>query len=294
MSELLNFILNLFKPEKSDTNTKKVSLLIILATILLVINYFFGFSKQYNFEKKVENLKNIEILLKSNIDNKTKKFLLEKRNEITEEYQFDENEIYNKPKKVVNSYLDFRKFRILHYISSSWIFIFILIYIPFSLSRKSTIEKGTYFISRLTTVLVMMSLSYIFSILYANLLEFVPILSYKYLWINYIFNFFSVFILLFLMWLIFSFINFNQEYTNDKKLINNQNIPKSKKGNSKELEKLLGSQNPILWSQEIIKYNWKNKNKTTIWIFNILVFLIFSFLIYCVINTSIMLIEKYI
>ena len=64
MSELLNFILNLFKPEKSDTNTKKVSLLIILATILLVINYFFGFSKQYNFEKKVENLKNIEILLK--------------------------------------------------------------------------------------------------------------------------------------------------------------------------------------------------------------------------------------
>lgn len=294
MSELLNFILNLFKPEKSDTNTKKVSLLIILATILLVINYFFGFSKQYNFEKKVENLKNIEILLKSNIDNKTKKFLLEKRNEITEEYQFDENEIYNKPKKVVNSYLDFRKFHILHYISSSWIFIFILIYIPFSLSRKSTIEKGTYFISRLTTVLVMMSLSYIFSILYANLLEFVPILSYKYLWINYIFNFFSVFILLFLMWLIFSFINFNQEYTNDKKLINNQNIPKSKKGNSKELEKLLGSQNPILWSQEIIKYNWENKNKTTIWIFNILVFLIFSFLIYCVINTSIMLIEKYI
>lgn len=168
------------------------------------------------------------------------------------------------PKRVLLEFLNYKKFKFWHYITSSWLFIIILLYIPVSLFKRNTIMPGTFFLSRIFTITIMVIIIYVLSLLYARLMEFVPIISLNYLWINYLINFFSIFFAFGLLYSMYSIFNLRKtEYYSDTVEKNKQ--PKKKNQNSKgdktdildfpnELRKVISEKNPIFWSQEILRY----------------------------------------
>lgn len=299
MNEIIKFFLSFISPEKGEKRTKNISGLLFVIVILLLLNYSFSFTKQYKFEKDINNLKSIDYLLKSeNIDEKTIQFLNEKKMEIINVNEFDENEIYNKPKTFILSFLNFKKFNILHYISSSWFLILYFFYMPFSLLGKDKIMIGTPFGIRLLTVLKMMLTVYIISILYANLLELIPIFSYNHLWYNYLFNFFSLFIILIIFWIPFSYLNRKLEYLTPEKRIKLENektklkLPNAFEINTNEgIEKIIDKENPILWYKKINKYYNKKHGKFISNTLSLTAFIIVIFTLYSIITTIMNLIK---
>lgn len=277
MDEIIKFFLDFFKRKDGK---KSYLGLIILIGILFLINYSFGFSDQYRFEKKIDNLKSIENLLQDkNLDKNVAIYLKEKKNNIINEIKFNENELYILPKNEVKNFLDFRKFPLFHYLSASWLFIFLTIYIPIALSRRNTILPGTLFTSRLLTICIMSSTTYILSIVYSSLFELVPIFSYNHLWINYVFNFFSIFFVLLFLFYTYTILNYGVKYSE----ISNKKNSKIKIENktfdpfdNSALSEVIGEKNPLLWAGEIIRYNFKKDRR----FINILLSI---FILFCII-----------
>lgn len=287
MESVLNFFVNYFK--KDNKNSVFGGILII--SFILILNYSFNFSDQYKFEKKIENLKSIQILLKDgDLDEKIVEYLEKKKEEIILETAFDENQIYNKPKKEVKSFLNFKKFDLLHYITSSWFFILLTLYLPINLIRRKTIIKGTYFVSRISTILLMTMTMYIMSLLYASLLEYLPIFSYSNLWINYILNIFSIFFVVLILYFFYGIINYGSKYADIKELeeLNRKSKEESKiydPYNHSELRKVIGEKNPLLWVGEILKYNFKEDNRFINIVISILSILFIVYMIFSMIYT---------
>lgn len=295
MEEITKYFLDFFKRKDGEKNYLGLLLIIVL---ILIINSFFGFSDQYKFEKKVENLKSIEnLLLDKKLDKNVAKYLKSKRSEIITEIKFNENEIYLTSQKEVKYFLDFRKFPLIHYISSSWLFIFLTIYFPISLSRRNTILPETFFASRLLTIFVMSLTVYILSILYASLLELVPVFSYKSLWINYIFNFFSIFIIFILLFFSYRLLNYGINHAEFEKEKPTENFIKENNLNdpfkNSALGEVIGDKNPILWAGEIVRYNFKENNTLFNILFSIFLLLFSLFSLFSLCYTTYHLIIKY-
>ncbi len=293
MEEFVKYFLSFFKTKDGKKNYLGLLLIILL---ILAINSFFGFSDQYKFEKKIENLKSIEnLLLDKKLDKNVATYLENKRDDIITEIKFNENEIYLTSQKEVKYFLDFRKFPIIHYLSSSWLFIFLTIYFPISLSRRNTILPGTFFASRLLTILVMSLTVYVLSILYASLLELAPVFSYKSLWINYVFNFFSIFLIVFLLFFSYQLLNYGINHAEFEKEKTTEDFVKENNDPFKNsaLGEVIGDKNPLLWAGEIVRYNFKENNT----LFNIslsiflLLFTLFTLFSFC--YTTYHLIIKY-
>ena len=211
MEPIINFVLSFFK--RKDGKNSYWGLIFIVATLLFV-NYLFSFSDQYKFEKKIDNLKSIEYLLKDKtLDKNVANYLIKKKEDIISEIKFDPNHIYKIPQKEVTNFLDFRKFPLIHYISSSWLFIFLSISLPIRLFDRSSIVRGTLFTTRLLTIIVMTFTVYCASIIYATILEYIPIISYKYLWINYLINFISIFFTVLFFYILYSLFNVHKNYS---------------------------------------------------------------------------------
>lgn len=295
LEEIIKYFLSFFKRQDGKRSYLGFGILI---TLILITNYFFGFSDQYKFEKKIENLKSIENLLADKkLDKNVAKYLKNKRNEIITEIKFNENEIYLTSQKEVKYFLDFRKFPLLHYLSSSWLFILLTIYFPISLSRRNTVLPGTFFASRLLTISVMSLTVYVLSIIYASLLELVPIFSYKNLWINYVFNFFSIFLVLILLFMSYQLLNYGSNYAEFEKEKSEENF--TNKNNlvdpfkNSALGEVIGDKNPILWAGEIVKYNFKENNTLFNILFSIFLILFTFFTLFSVCYTTYQLIIKY-
>jgi hypothetical protein len=264
MSEILKFFLDFFNPNNETKGSDRFILLVILILCLFVLNTIFNFTTQYRFANNLENIRNIEQLNRYNLEESTKAFLDDQRERIIREENFNEADLYEMPKTVLLEYLNYKKFRFWHYITSSWLFVVILLYVPVSLFKRNTILPGTFFLSRLFTITIIFLLTYVLSLLYAWVLEFIPIISLNYLWINYIINFFSIFIVFGFMYFLYSIFNLRKtEYLSDsgeknKKSIKNNLKLKSKKSDildfPDELKKVIGEKNPIFWSQEIVRY----------------------------------------
>lgn len=282
MEEISKFFLDFFRTKDGK---KSYQGLVILIIILCLVNYLFGFSDQYKFEKKIENLKSIENLLQDkSLDKNVAIYLIQKKNNIITEIKFNENELYLVPKKEIRNFLDFRKFPILHYISSSWLFILLTFYFPFALIKRNTISTGTFFTSRLLTISIMSITTYILSILYSSILELIPIFSYKFLWINYLLNIFSIVFVISFLFFTYSLLNYGVKYSeiSEKKTLNK----KAKDEifdpfNYSALGKVIGEKNPLLWAGEIIRYNFKENRKIsnillTVFILFWIVFVLFS------------------
>lgn len=282
MEEIPKYFLDFFKRKDGSKSYWGLFTLII---IFLLINYTFNFTDQYKFEKKIENIKSIENLLNDKtLDKNVVVYLNKKKQEIITEIKYNENDLYLIPKEQVNGFLDFRKFPLLHYLSSSWLFIILAIYTLISLFRRNTIERVTFFASRLLTILLFFTFFYILSILYATLLEIIPIISFNKLWINYIVNFISVFIVILSLYFLYQILNFGINYNETIENSNNEHIPKSKVPDifeHTELGKVIGEKNPLLWAGQIIKYNFKENNKPYNIVLSIVIIFFFFFSIFC-------------
>lgn len=114
---------------------------------------------------------------------------------------------------------------------------------------------------------------YCASIIYATILEYIPIISYKYLWINYLINFISIFFTVLFFYILYSLFNVHKNYsqfTTEHEIAYDPN-------DFSPLAEKIGEDNPILWAHEIIKYNYLHNDKRTTILFTILTILLYLF-----------------
>lgn len=205
--ELLNSIFNFFT-DKSQNLSRKALLIIGGIALLIIIDNTLSFSYYYNTEKRIEQIQGInkiindttitkaerlklknlrsELIIRNTWKDKTYKLL----SEIDFQSESETEEIIATPSEepeVNRSYL-------WHFISSGWVFIFVMIFIPFvGLADKKTSIGNTLGILLFIEPLFL-GLAWVF----AKGFSFIPVIYGNPIY-NYILNFVLSFGVLFLM-----------------------------------------------------------------------------------------------
>lgn len=178
-----------FLTDSSKGLSSKALLAISIVFILLVTDNVFGFSYHRNIEKKIYQIKEINSILKDSSYSLTVK---SKITELQEEILSRKN-IMEQTKTFLSKFpwLKIKKSTVspnlknptLHFISSSWFFILIILALPV----YAIMEKKTSWDRILITTIITIITIFIFAILWSNILSLIPNI-FGLAWINYILN----------------------------------------------------------------------------------------------------------
>ena len=203
--DLLNSIFNFFT-DKSQKLSRKALLIMGGVILLILIDNTLSFSYYYNTEKRIEQIQGINEIVKdttlsSEEKNKLKKLRTELiirktwKNQTYEllseiEFKSDSEEITENSDIQVQSERSY----FWHFVSSGWIFLLVMIVMPFvGLADKNT-SIGTV----IGILIVIEPLFFGLAWLFAKVFSFIPILSGNPI-VNYILNVILSFVILFLL-----------------------------------------------------------------------------------------------
>ncbi len=183
-----------FLTDKSHKLSAKALVIIGVFLLMLFIDNTFGFTFFYQNEKKLAQIEQINRILsgKEEVDSATKSYLLKLKDEVVKRESLRDkvvkhltnlnfNTIYIND-NVKQSEIHVSKFW--HYVSSSWIFVIMMIAMPFAAIADKKHSLGyNLFILFLVELLL-----FLFGLGLSKLTSYIPIFFADRIWINYIVN----------------------------------------------------------------------------------------------------------
>ncbi len=181
----LSFLIS--KNEKIRTKLFFASIFFLL---MMLLNNIFGFSYYHNYDKKIKQVKELNILLNDTTVNiatkeklkKIRKEILSRKNifETISSYKVSPND-----KEGTQEYVFSKEHKILNFLSTSWYFL-----IAFIISLLVEIKKSKRIdLSEIGTVILVGGMMLGISLGLSFLTNLIPIFNPNYVWLNYVFNF---------------------------------------------------------------------------------------------------------